>query len=147
MCTVPRIRTRRSKEANAHRKMMNNSCCSAAQATWTTLRASDPFGDHCTALKFSSKQSTRNYAGRTSLQKIILAIIFLCTIMETSLTLAAVLSRGITGFDISNYQRTVDFTSAYDAGAQFVIIKVSLPLTSLKLSCLPPVKFSCKNLS
>ena len=30
----------------------------------------------------------------------------------------------VQGFDISNYQPTVDFTSAYASGARFVIIKV-----------------------
>lgn len=33
---------------------------------------------------------------------------------------------GVQGFDISSYQGTVDFSGAYNAGARFVIIKVSL---------------------
>ena len=31
---------------------------------------------------------------------------------------------GVQGFDISNHQPTVDFQSAYNSGAAFVIIKV-----------------------
>jgi GH25 family lysozyme M1 (1,4-beta-N-acetylmuramidase) len=30
----------------------------------------------------------------------------------------------VQGFDISNYQGTIDFAAAYKAGARFVIIKV-----------------------
>lgn len=39
-----------------------------------------------------------------------------------------ILSRasGVDGFDISNYQSDVDYQGAYDSGARFVIIKVSL---------------------
>ena len=32
----------------------------------------------------------------------------------------------VQGFDISHYQGTVDFQSAYNSGARFVIIKVSI---------------------
>lgn len=36
---------------------------------------------------------------------------------------------GIQGFDISHYQANVDYAGAYNAGARFVMIKVS--------TCLP----------
>lgn len=36
-------------------------------------------------------------------------------------------SGGPQGFDISSYQGTVDFQAAYNDGARFVIIKVSVP--------------------
>jgi GH25 family lysozyme M1 (1,4-beta-N-acetylmuramidase) len=32
----------------------------------------------------------------------------------------------VQGFDISNYQHTVDFQAAYNSGARFVIIKVDI---------------------
>ena len=115
------------REGSCHR-VQNNVCSPAAQAMWALVKPIDPSSEHCTMLETSSKQSATCKAGRMSLFKIIATAFFLCTIMESGLTLAAALSRGIPGFDISNYQKTVDFTSAYNAGAQFVIIKVSLLL-------------------
>ena len=41
----------------------------------------------------------------------------------------------VQGFDISHYQGTVDFKSAYSSGARFVIIKVNQPVSS-------PVEYS-----
>ena len=40
----------------------------------------------------------------------------------------------VQGFDISNYQPNVDFRAAYNSGARFVIIKVSL--TTIRVSLL-----------
>lgn len=37
---------------------------------------------------------------------------------------ASTASASVQGFDISNYQPTVDFAKAYSDGARFVIIKV-----------------------
>ena len=41
--------------------------------------------------------------------------------------LAATAQAAVDGFDISNYQESVDYAGAYGAGARFVIIKVRLP--------------------
>jgi GH25 family lysozyme M1 (1,4-beta-N-acetylmuramidase) len=49
-------------------------------------------------------------------------------LLATAYAAAAVLGVAratVQGFDISNYQSSVDFTSAYNSGARFVIIKVS----------------------
>jgi GH25 family lysozyme M1 (1,4-beta-N-acetylmuramidase) len=45
--------------------------------------------------------------------------------VATIMALAATAHATVQGFDISNYQPTVDFASAYASGARFVIIKVS----------------------
>jgi GH25 family lysozyme M1 (1,4-beta-N-acetylmuramidase) len=39
----------------------------------------------------------------------------------------------VQGFDISSYQGSVDFASAYSSGARFVIIKVSALLNNFML--------------
>lgn len=36
----------------------------------------------------------------------------------------------VKGFDISHYQATVNYQGAYNSGARFVIIKVSISLSS-----------------
>lgn len=95
-----------------------------AQATWNTVKSVHPAGEHCTIPRNLPKQSVIRKIGELSISSIIIAFVTLCAMMESSLTLAAALSQGLPGFDISNYQRTVDFTSASNAGAQFVIIKV-----------------------
>lgn len=95
-----------------------------AQATWNTIKSVHPAGEHCTILRNLPKQSVIRKVGELSIFNIIIVLVTLCAMMESSLTLAAALSQGLPGFDISNYQRTVDFTSASNAGAQFVIIKV-----------------------
>lgn len=43
-----------------------------------------------------------------------------------SASLLGIASATIQGFDISNYQGSVDFASAYKSGARFVIIKVCM---------------------
>ena len=45
--------------------------------------------------------------------------------------IAGLASADVPGFDISNWQRTVDFAAAYKSGARFVIIKVCSPLVHL----------------
>lgn len=95
-----------------------------AQAMWNTVKSVDPAGEHCTIPRNLPKQSVIRKGGELSFFNIIIALITFCSMMESSLTLAAALSQGLPGFDISNHQRTVDFTGASNAGAQFVIIKV-----------------------
>ena len=44
---------------------------------------------------------------------------------------------GVQGFDISNYQTSVNFVGAYNSGARFVVIKVRFGrLVLLSFSCL-----------
>ena len=43
----------------------------------------------------------------------------------------------VKGFDISNYQSTVNYQGAYNSGARFVIIKVLPPGPPLPSSILP----------
>lgn len=43
----------------------------------------------------------------------------------TALALAGAAQAAVQGFDISHYQPTVNYQAAYNAGARFVIIKVS----------------------
>lgn len=45
-------------------------------------------------------------------------------IIAAGLALAGTAHASVQGFDISHYQGTVDFNSAYNSGARFVIIKV-----------------------
>ena len=61
-----------------------------------------------------------------------------CLLLALSFSHAAPLEKRATvqGFDISHYQGTVDFKSAYSSGARFVIIKV--PLSSPSPSSYPP---------
>lgn len=40
----------------------------------------------------------------------------------------------VQGFDISHYQGTINFQSAYDSGARFVIIKVSAQINMKPLA-------------
>ena len=88
------------------------------------MRSVDPAGEHCATLRTLPKQSAIRKVGEISPFNIIIAFLSFSAIMESSLTLAAALSHGLPGFDVSNHQRTVDFTRASNAGAQFVIIKV-----------------------
>lgn len=46
-----------------------------------------------------------------------------CSIL-TTVALATAARAAVQGFDISNWQTSVDFAAAYAAGARFVIIKV-----------------------
>ena len=45
----------------------------------------------------------------------------------------------VQGFDISHYQATVDFQSAYNDGARFVIIKVRFLIISFNLKSQLPI--------
>lgn len=49
------------------------------------------------------------------------------SIAATLFGLAATAQAAVDGFDISNYQESVDYAGAYEAGARFVIIKVGSP--------------------
>lgn len=42
----------------------------------------------------------------------------------TTVALATAAHAAVQGFDISNWQPSVDFAAAYSSGARFVIIKV-----------------------
>ncbi|KAL7930773.1 glycoside hydrolase family 25 protein [Trichoderma chlorosporum] len=50
---------------------------------------------------------------------------YLAPIAVGVVAFASVIGASVTGFDISNYQPTVDFAGAYSDGARFVIIKAT----------------------
>ena len=57
----------------------------------------------------------------------LLALPFILTLALTEATPANIERRDtVQGFDISHYQTTVNFQGAYNSGARFVIIKVSI---------------------
>ena len=130
MYASQRVRVRRGEQETYCRNIRGSVRYSMAQATWRAVKTNDPLSEPCTTRRNPSIQSARYKVGKIPFLRTVIAIFFFCAAMESSLTLAAALSRGIIGFDISNYQQTVDFTGAYNAGSQFVIIKVSLPLSS-----------------
>jgi hypothetical protein len=50
----------------------------------------------------------------------------------TALALAGAAQATVQGFDISHYQTDVNYQGAYNAGARFVMIKASSPLSSFE---------------
>lgn len=51
----------------------------------------------------------------------------LVSTLAISASLVSLAKATVQGFDISSYQPTVDWSSAYSSGARFVIIKVWRP--------------------
>jgi len=54
---------------------------------------------------------------------------FIATALAGALALAGAAQAQVYGFDISNWQPSVNFAAAYSSGARFVIIKVCLSLS------------------
>ena len=126
MCTIEKINLTVSQPKYYRQRSWRHINKSDAQATWNTFESVNSAGEHCTIPRTLPRHSAIHKVGELSLLNIIIGLISFSAIMESSLTLAAALSHGLPGFDVSNYQRTVDFTSASNAGAQFVIIKVGV---------------------
>lgn len=73
-----------------------------------------------------SLQTSQLTANSTSVQSYVTDTAMKLSAAIVSASLLGVASATIQGFDISNYQGSVDFASAYKSGARFVIIKVCM---------------------